>query len=494
MKGEQTSHELLNAAFKHGTVLLMRSVVAAHPPFQGGAGWHYFITEANAHAGVHATCEALNLILSFPDQFPTTVISKAVEQSYTRFLLPVFKGALTESAEPQCEQAIRTTTKISKFLQLSQKVRQLSDSLVCNETEKRLAQLLESAHQDHTWGHRIPATVAKSNLIATASVVNAVESASPLFSREFIAGLRLKVVQLLTSWTQMDTSRLPFKQKTNTNLPLFHLAAENAALRNLLGVSVINQVVGDLWVDGTVMGQAVYSDSFPGFPGGFDAVEYSVECRFIRTVLALTSSGKLPKQFVALVLPNLVRLAEQSLGWQDLSETSFPFVVELLTCIGECITDPTLMAILPSTLPMDINPILFHPHRFTIRPRSAFLAMPFKLDWSLRVSQALKIACEAKQIALKRVDDDKRPNDIMQGIWRDLNESEFIVADCTSKNPNVYYEMGIAHALGKPVFMCAQARGDFTFDIKGINQTIYSLDDLPDLQVKLGEFITHITN
>jgi len=47
------------------------------------------------------------------------------------------------------------------------------------------------------------------------------------------------------------------------------------------------------------------------------------------------------------------------------------------------------------------------------------------------------------------------PGLIMADVARDIVESEFVVAEITPPNPNVYYELGFAHAVGKPVIMLA---------------------------------------
>jgi hypothetical protein len=49
----------------------------------------------------------------------------------------------------------------------------------------------------------------------------------------------------------------------------------------------------------------------------------------------------------------------------------------------------------------------------------------------------------------------------------------FAIADCTGRNPNVMYELGIAHTLGKPVFMLSQSTDDLPFDIQSRRVIIY---------------------
>ena len=55
----------------------------------------------------------------------------------------------------------------------------------------------------------------------------------------------------------------------------------------------------------------------------------------------------------------------------------------------------------------------------------------------------------------------------MNDIWRSICEARFIVADLTGRNPNVMYELGIAHTVGKEVILIHQSGEDpkFPFDI-----------------------------
>ena len=50
-------------------------------------------------------------------------------------------------------------------------------------------------------------------------------------------------------------------------------------------------------------------------------------------------------------------------------------------------------------------------------------------------------------------------------IWALIIRSRFIVADCTGRNPNVFYEIGIAHTIGKPVIAITQSTTDVPFDL-----------------------------
>ncbi len=55
---------------------------------------------------------------------------------------------------------------------------------------------------------------------------------------------------------------------------------------------------------------------------------------------------------------------------------------------------------------------------------------------------------------------------IIQDIFELIYSSSIVIADLSRKNPNVFYEIGIAHTLGKPVIPIAQNIDDVPFDLR----------------------------
>src|SRR5438105_1548280 len=113
---------------------------------------------------------------------------------------------------------------------------------------------------------------------------------------------------------------------------------------------------------------------------------------------------------------------------------------------------------------MFIHPAVFFEVRtFRVRPRSCFVIMPFTASWSDRTYAIVKETVEASGYACDR-GDDFRGRVILTDIWQQINEAEVILADLTDENPNVYYELGLAHALGKEVIPIAQVGTHVPFD------------------------------
>ncbi|HEV2538283.1 MAG TPA: hypothetical protein VGU03_01120 [Frateuria sp.] len=63
---------------------------------------------------------------------------------------------------------------------------------------------------------------------------------------------------------------------------------------------------------------------------------------------------------------------------------------------------------------------------------------------------------------------------VIEDINSSLRQCAVVIADITPDNPNVYYEVGYAHALGKPtILMCDRARGRLPFDLSGFRTIFY---------------------
>lgn len=65
-----------------------------------------------------------------------------------------------------------------------------------------------------------------------------------------------------------------------------------------------------------------------------------------------------------------------------------------------------------------------------------------------------------------RADDLYRPGNIIKDIWKFTNDASVILGDLTDKNPNVFYELGLAHAISKPTILLTSNIDDIPFDLK----------------------------
>jgi hypothetical protein len=98
----------------------------------------------------------------------------------------------------------------------------------------------------------------------------------------------------------------------------------------------------------------------------------------------------------------------------------------------------------------------------------AFIAMPMdKADVQLEdVLDAIKEAAKCCGIEAERVDEPSSNERITDRILESIRKAEFVIADLTSARPNVYYEAGFAHALGKiPIYIARQGT-HLEFDLR----------------------------
>lgn len=109
---------------------------------------------------------------------------------------------------------------------------------------------------------------------------------------------------------------------------------------------------------------------------------------------------------------------------------------------------------------------------------SCFVMMPFGAPLGAYYEKVYKPAIEKAGLTPIRADSELfGAGKIMDQIWTGINASKVLVAELTSRNPNVYYELGIAHALRKPVVLVSSNEGDVPFDLRHIRVIIYDVND-----------------
>jgi hypothetical protein len=86
-------------------------------------------------------------------------------------------------------------------------------------------------------------------------------------------------------------------------------------------------------------------------------------------------------------------------------------------------------------------------------------------------------AIEKAGLEPHRADDLYRPSTIVNDIWAYTSRAKLLLADLTGKNPNVFYELGLAHALAKPVILVAESMDDIPFDLRALRIIIYDKND-----------------
>jgi len=102
-----------------------------------------------------------------------------------------------------------------------------------------------------------------------------------------------------------------------------------------------------------------------------------------------------------------------------------------------------------------------------------FVLMPFKPEFNDIYELGIKAACKAAGAYCERVDEQLYQGSMLERIYNQIAKADVLVADTTGKNPNVYYEVGYAHALGKHVMLMTQDANDIPFDLQHHRHIVY---------------------
>jgi hypothetical protein len=124
-----------------------------------------------------------------------------------------------------------------------------------------------------------------------------------------------------------------------------------------------------------------------------------------------------------------------------------------------------------------------------------FVMMPFGEPFDEYYIEIYKSAIEESGFKPKRADSLFRPTPIIRDIWEYINYSKILIADITGLNPNVMYELGLAHAITKPVIIVSDSIENVPFDLRYLRILIYNSKKpnwAKDLKTKIKNSISEI--
>ena len=110
---------------------------------------------------------------------------------------------------------------------------------------------------------------------------------------------------------------------------------------------------------------------------------------------------------------------------------------------------------------------------FDIKKKNCIYLCPFSEPFNSIYEDHVRQAVEAADHTIFRVDEIFGTGPIIDDIWEGIVSSEFVIADVTGKNPNVMYEIGMAHTIGKPVVIITQNIEDVPFDLRHYRCILY---------------------
>lgn len=140
----------------------------------------------------------------------------------------------------------------------------------------------------------------------------------------------------------------------------------------------------------------------------------------------------------------------------------------------------------PSAKKVTFAPQVFQIPDVPVRNDLVAVMMPFSAEFN-PVYKAIKAACEDCFYDCLRADDIWQEATIIQDVFNLIFQSRIVICDFSGRNPNVMYETGIAHTLGKIVIPISQSLGDVPFDMKHHRVLTYHPNDqgFDDLRRKL---------
>ena len=104
----------------------------------------------------------------------------------------------------------------------------------------------------------------------------------------------------------------------------------------------------------------------------------------------------------------------------------------------------------------------------------AFVLMPFSDKFFEIYTDHIKPTIEGiSDFQCIRSDEIFKPEPIMETVWEKIFTATVIISDLTSKNPNVFYETGIAHTIGKTTILLSQDIEDVPFDLRHLKVILY---------------------
>jgi len=103
----------------------------------------------------------------------------------------------------------------------------------------------------------------------------------------------------------------------------------------------------------------------------------------------------------------------------------------------------------------------------------AFVLMPFAADFDDIYKLGIQATAVENGVVAERVDEQIYNETMLERIYRQIDAADFIIADLSGKNPNVFYEIGYAHAKQKPCILLTQQTQDIPFDLKHHRHLVY---------------------
>lgn len=115
-----------------------------------------------------------------------------------------------------------------------------------------------------------------------------------------------------------------------------------------------------------------------------------------------------------------------------------------------------------------------------------FVLMPFDTIFDDIYKLGIKESATNLGLRAERVDEQKYSEGVLDRIYRQIDLADIIIADMTGQNPNVFYEVGYAHAKEKLCILLTSSANDIPFDLKHRRHIVYD-QSISKLKTQLSE-------
>jgi hypothetical protein len=103
-----------------------------------------------------------------------------------------------------------------------------------------------------------------------------------------------------------------------------------------------------------------------------------------------------------------------------------------------------------------------------------FVVMQFSEEYNALYREVIRPTCEAFGYEVIRADDTYTSGLIINDITRSIQDASIVIADITPDNPNVFYEVGFAHGIGKTTILLSDKKRDkLPFDVSAFRTLFY---------------------
>lgn len=113
--------------------------------------------------------------------------------------------------------------------------------------------------------------------------------------------------------------------------------------------------------------------------------------------------------------------------------------------------------------------------------------MAFDSEFDAIYSKYIKPSLQDLGYEVTRADSLLNQQNILKDIIRQISNADLVIAELSTPNPNVFYELGVAHALRKRTVLITQSIDDLPFDLRSYRVISYSthFDEITKLSTSL---------